>query len=114
MNNATNLSGQRFGRLTVTHRLPSKQFTGGRTKSVYAVTCDCGNKREVYAQHLRNGRTQSCGCLAKELIASRSSKIETIDHWKTERDRAQAEVERQRTALQKSEARLAELLTMIA
>ena len=41
----------------------------GKTKkrdSKWLCQCDCGNKSVVWAQSLRKGSTQSCGCLMRE------------------------------------------------
>lgn len=54
--------GERFGRLVVMRpEHPGRQST-------YIVRCDCGTEKIVQAQHLRNGHSQSCGCLRKELL----------------------------------------------
>jgi hypothetical protein len=34
--------------------------------------CDCGNKTESITSDLRGGKTQSCGCLRREMAASKS------------------------------------------
>ena len=57
------LTGMKFGRLTVLCR------TENRRKC--RCLCDCGNETDVYISHLRDGHTQSCGCLHKELLTSR-------------------------------------------
>lgn len=55
------LTGQRFGRLTVLKR--DHRYTGTR----WIVRCDCGNEgRSVHASSLRSGSTSSCGCLRTE------------------------------------------------
>lgn len=52
------LTGSRFGRLTVIERAPNKN---GRVQ--WVCQCDCGNKVIVSRNSLRSGTTQSCGCL---------------------------------------------------
>lgn len=55
------LTGQRFGRLTVIER------TGEQgSRSMWLCRCDCGNLSTVSVSNLRNGHTQSCGCLVPE------------------------------------------------
>ena len=61
MPKALDLTGQRFGRLTVTECLGS--INGYR---YWAVKCDCGNEELVPSGRLNSGRTKSCGCLMKE------------------------------------------------
>jgi len=59
------LSGQTFGRLTVVKRVPSSN-----KNSKWECVCACGNKVAVQGGHLRNGHTQSCGCLHRETAAA--------------------------------------------
>ncbi len=56
------LTGQRFGKLVVQQCVRSES----RYRLIWGCICDCGNSKEVYASLLRNGKTQSCGCLRKE------------------------------------------------
>ena len=51
------ITGQTFGRLTVIESTP-----GGKQRCL----CSCGNIIEVLTYNLKNGNTQSCGCLQKE------------------------------------------------
>lgn len=62
------LTGQRFGRFTVLSR--AKNNKDGR--AMWLCRCDCGNERVVMGKCLRNGHTQSCGCLNKEINSKRS------------------------------------------
>lgn len=62
MNKRLDLTGQRFGKLTVikfSHR-------GKWNKSCWLCKCDCGNEKIVNIQNLRDGHTRSCGCLRKQ------------------------------------------------
>lgn len=54
---AIDLSGQRFGKLTVIQRVENKGNT-----VMWECRCDCGNTITVPSQSLRNGITISCGC----------------------------------------------------
>lgn len=56
------MSGLRFNRLLVLFKDETNQ--GKRIK--WTCQCDCGNKVNVDGSKLRNGETQSCGCLQKE------------------------------------------------
>lgn len=63
-----NLIGQRFGRLTVI------EFAGTKnSKAYWKCRCDCGNICVVRSSHLKDGSTQSCGCLASEVTITRST-----------------------------------------
>ena len=55
------LTGQRFGKLTVLSRdLKYKK------ENKWICQCECGNITSVYSVNLINNRTKSCGCLNKE------------------------------------------------
>lgn len=55
------LTGQRFGRLTVIGLHPTET-----RKTFWYCQCDCGNYKVVRADSLRSGAVKSCGCLKKE------------------------------------------------
>jgi len=59
------LTGQRFGRLTVLGIASYNKETYTRK---WSCLCDCGKTTEVDGRHLRNGHTQSCGCLGREKV----------------------------------------------
>lgn len=61
------LSGKRFGRLTVIAEAPHYK---GRT--AWLCRCDCGNKTIVISKRLKNGMTKSCGCLSSDVTAQRN------------------------------------------
>lgn len=73
------LVGMKFGRLIV--------FSfSRRDKSIYFwnCRCDCGNEKEVRADSLKSGRSQSCGCLRKErVIETQTKHNNTKGHNKT-------------------------------
>lgn len=58
------LTGQRFGRLTVL----SEAERNGRGIRKWLCRCDCGNEKSVRGCDLTTGHTQSCGCLQKEVV----------------------------------------------
>lgn len=59
------LVGQRFGRWTVLEYIGDKK---------HKCRCDCGNIGEVQNSMLKSGRSQSCGCLARELTSKNKLK----------------------------------------
>lgn len=61
MGRFVDLSGKRFGRLVVLHRVANK---GKITR--WRSVCDCGGEKTCQASALTTGATQSCGCLGKE------------------------------------------------
>lgn len=56
------LTGQKFGRLTVLKRADN----GKNKQSYWLCLCDCGNKKIVRRDSLISNKTISCGCLQKE------------------------------------------------
>lgn len=76
------LTGQRFGRLTVIKKL------GHRGKHIlWLCVCDCGTERAVASTHLRSGHSQSCGCLQKEHTVA-SSKTHGMSNTRIYREYA--------------------------
>jgi hypothetical protein len=53
------LVGQQYGRLLVLRRIQS-------TPVKWLCQCSCGSETQVLTTNLRNGNTQSCGCLQRE------------------------------------------------
>lgn len=56
------LTGQRFGRLTV---LSFREMSAKGHDALWLVRCECGSQKVVGRGKLRSGRTKSCGCLRK-------------------------------------------------
>lgn len=57
------LSGQKFGKLTVIKRVEDHITPSGQHKQLWLCRCDCGNEKIIRGESLRNGVTMSCGCL---------------------------------------------------
>ena len=82
---AKDLTGQKFGKLTVISRNFEKQNqykkTTGHTKAYWNCICDCGNKVIVSSSNLKNktNPTSSCGCYAKQ--QQRKSKNTKENKW---------------------------------
>jgi len=51
------LTGKRFGRLTVIARVGSR-----KSHAIWRCRCDCGTERAVLSSNLRCGASASCGC----------------------------------------------------
>ena len=68
-NNSKHLvqTGDKFYRLTVL----SFSHHDKRWRRHYLVRCDCGKEKTVQGTLLRSGNTRSCGCLAKEVKATK-------------------------------------------
>lgn len=67
-------TGMRFTRLVV---IGESQKRGSKGSIYWHCLCDCGNTKEVDGGNLSNGKTTSCGCLAKELSSERAKRIFT-------------------------------------
>jgi hypothetical protein len=63
----TNLSGQKFGRLTV---LKLDESIVNKKHKRYVCKCDCGNTKSITAEHLKDGHIKSCGCFKLEKCLS--------------------------------------------
>lgn len=59
------ISGLRFGRLTVI----SRGVNDLKGQAQWVCRCDCGKEVTVLGVNLRRGGTRSCGCLHKEITA---------------------------------------------
>ncbi len=64
---ATDLMGQKFGRLLVLRYAGTNKHSQAR----WHCKCDCGKDHTVGARELRNRQTQSCGCLHREIVIDR-------------------------------------------
>ena len=64
------LTGQRVGRWEII-----KEVERRGVKRYWLCRCECGTKKEVYMATLRNGKSQSCGCLRNE----RNAEMNTLD-----------------------------------
>jgi len=70
MSKFIDLTGQKFGRLTIVERIENAK--DGHAK--WLCQCKCNNNTVVYSTNLIRGLTRSCGCLNKELTIKRNYK----------------------------------------
>lgn len=73
-----NLTGLRFGKLTVTGRSETNSKSGNAR---WACQCECGGNATVIGSHLRSGKTSSCGCLRTSEIAQGHSHERIYRTW---------------------------------
>lgn len=88
MGKLIDLTGQRFGRLTVIERVG----TSKNGNALWDCKCDCGNTAVVRGASLKNGITRSCGCLIAESTKNRNtthclSKTRLYRIWANMKDR---------------------------
>lgn len=72
MSKKIDLTGQKFGKLTVIEYVGSKN-----NRAIWRCKCSCpeGNEVIVPTTHLKSGHTQSCGCFLKEKLADRADDL---------------------------------------
>lgn len=69
------LTGQRFGRLTVL------EFAGRKNRHRYwKCRCSCGAVKIIEGSHLKCGKAKSCGCLHKEIMTIHNGS-KTKEFW---------------------------------
>lgn len=72
-NNFKDITGQRFGRLTVV----SLSHIDKENRAVWKCKCDCGKETTVSGKSLRSGNTSSCGCLSIDVSTEKIVRINT-------------------------------------
>lgn len=77
-NHLIDLTGCRFGKLTVIERDFTKP--NSKKRAFWKCECDCGNFSVVSSSHLRNGEIKSCGCLLKnDLTGKKFGRWEVLE-----------------------------------
>ena len=66
MSTLKDITGQKFGRLTVIKRVPNQRVATTR----WLCRCECGKIKEFDKNNLVNGHTASCGCYSREIITN--------------------------------------------
>jgi hypothetical protein len=72
------LTGQKFGRLTVIERAENK---GRRRGAYWLCKCECGNEKVIRADSLK--KAMSCGCLRSEKSSERIKQLNE-EQWQDE------------------------------
>lgn len=85
---AEDLTGKKFGRLTVIERAPDYiQPNNGRKRTQWKCVCDCQKNKKnpdyiiVVKDRLKGGNTRSCGCLAYETVTKNNIFIKHNDYY---------------------------------
>lgn len=60
------LTGKKFGRLTVLYHIIQEDLFNKNSRNIARCLCECGKETEVRTDCLKSGRTKSCGCLHDE------------------------------------------------
>lgn len=74
MGKFVDLTGQKFGRLTVVYRAENRVSSSGVQKVYWHCKCSCGKEIDVCGRDLKSKHTQSCGCLQKDRVFECNSK----------------------------------------
>lgn len=69
MGKIIDLTGQKFGKLTVIKRLGSDKYK----KAIWLCQCDCGNLKQATSNNLRRGLIKSCGCIKGKYLREQSN-----------------------------------------
>ncbi len=104
---AQDLTGQKFGRLTVLSRADNDQ--NGNTR--WLCQCDCGKQKTVLGSSLVSGHTKSCGCnqhsrIAQDLTGQKFGRLTVLSQADNQNGRSrwlcQCECGKQKTILTSS------------
>lgn len=79
------LTGQRFGRLTVIRR----DGTNKNGSATWLCKCDCGNVKVASGRDLTNGDTKSCGCSRRAPRKHGMTKTRLYRIWSDMKNRCQ-------------------------
>lgn len=72
MSHLIDLTGRKFGRLSVIRRVENYRQANGRTRTRWLCKCDCGADYIADGGHLKRGEIVSCGCLKNEKASARA------------------------------------------
>lgn len=90
------LTGNKYGKLTVVKRVEDHIQKSGAPKAMWLCKCECGGERIAYGQALRAGKIIDCGCGDFERRSIQSTKNATTHGgsgtrlyrvWKAMKDR---------------------------
>ena len=68
MSKKIEMVGKQFGRL----KIIKDNGSNNNGRATWLCLCDCGENVIVEGKSLRNGNTKSCGCLNREIVASKA------------------------------------------
>lgn len=76
------LTCQRFGNLVVLSSDEPYTKPSGQKVAMWKCVCDCGNTISVRSEYLRNGNTESCGCVKEQkrnIVGQRFGRLIAIE-----------------------------------
>lgn len=73
------LTGMKFGKLTVVGRDKPFVLKSGRTAVMWKCKCECGNECSVSTPNLKSGNTKSCGCIRNpDLVGKKFNRLTVL------------------------------------
>lgn len=96
------LTGRRFGRLTVVRRVEDRVTPSGRRIAQWLCYCECGGQCVVQGWNLSRGLTRSCGCYAREQHVKRGQTM-NLKHGHNRRKAVSPEYQSWRSMIQRCE-----------
>lgn len=81
MKKAEDLTGRKFGELTVLYRDFDEEANHPNRGSTYwKCKCSCGKEKSVLRSSLISGATKSCGCIRSKIASQRMSKMSSENY----------------------------------
>lgn len=75
------LTGMKFGELTVIERAENYILPCGKPQTMWRCMCSCGKEFTTRALQLKNGESQSCGHLQKEIVSKIAKKRKSHNEY---------------------------------
>lgn len=72
MSKLKDLTGKRFGSWTVLCKAEDRHDKYGHNVYMWHCRCICGKEKDIYESNLIRGKSKSCGCIPRKLIAERT------------------------------------------
>ena len=73
------LTGQKFGKLTVLYRDETMVSPSGTHRTMWHCKCECGSEKSVRGDALISGRTKSCGMCNNDLTGQKFGRLTVLN-----------------------------------
>ena len=78
MSKFIDLTGQKFGKLTVLYRDETFIDSNGRHRTMWHCQCECGREKSVRRDGLTSGKVKSCGLCSNDLTGLRFGRLTVL------------------------------------